>query len=110
MGAGAGGLCAEAASGGMTGNEESATWEASISVSRADGHAKVVLNAGVPGVVVGSAQVYPFFVGHGLAPGEKRQRIGANRVAQLPGAGLDDFADFLGDDGGLSRLLERGGK
>ena len=51
-----------------------------------DGHAEVVLHAAVPGFVVGSVQVHPFFVSHGLAPAEKWQRIGSNRVPQLPGS------------------------
>ncbi len=66
-----------------------------------DGHAEVVLDAVVPGVVVGSAQVNPFFVSHGLAPAEKWKCIGAYGVAQLPGSAVDDFADFLCDQGWL---------
>ena len=106
MGDGAGGLRAEAASGGMTRNEESAAWEAWNSVGGADGHAEVALDAGVPGVVVGSVQVDPFFIGHGLAPAEQGKRIGSNGVAQLPGRAIDYFEDFVCDEGWLRRLFE----
>ncbi len=71
-----------------------------------DGHAKVVLDAVVPGVVVGCVQVDPFFIGHRLAPAEKGQRIGSDGMAQLPGSAIDYFEDFVRDEGWLSRVFE----
>src|SRR5580700_2445791 len=76
------------------------------SVPGTDRHAEVVLHAGVPCVVVGSVQIHPFFIGHRLTPAEKREGIGADGVAELPGSGLDDLADFLRNQGGLSWLFE----
>src|SRR5712664_2583782 len=84
--------------------------KASASAIGTDGHAEVVLHAAVPGFVVGSVQVTPFFVGHGLTPAEKWQRIGSNRVPQLPGSALDDLADLVCHQGRLCRLLERRGE
>src|SRR5215472_10374095 len=71
-------------------------------------HAEVALDASVPGLVDACAQVDPIFVGHLAAPPEEPGGVRAYGMAELPGAALGDFEDFLGYERGRGGVFERG--
>ena len=68
--------------------------------------AKIVLDALVPGSVVEGAPVDPLFIRHGGTPSEKRHRIGAHGMPELPRFAVNDLANLFRDQGRRCRILE----
>ena len=56
---------------------------------------KIRLDKIVPRVIIEGAPADPRLVAHRLAPGQKRQGVGSDRVPQLPGVAGGYLEDFV---------------
>src|SRR5947208_4471908 len=69
-------------------------------------HAKIGLQAVIPGIVAQRAPGDPLLVAHRFAPLEKRHRVGSHRMPQLPGAALHDLEHLLSHHRWRYRVLQ----